>query len=183
MGNPLEPGEYLCTFDSTFQDTSSTFNGTSNGGPSFSTSTVTGYGSSLSLKGSLTRSVSINELLLALFNRSRTFEAWIYLSNGTSGLGYPIIGQCDVPSLWKCLHLVVQDQKLLLGFYEDDLRSDTNLTASQWYHTAFTFDSVTRNQSIYLDGVSDGNRLASQSYQGANGKLNIGYSTGYNSDG
>ena len=56
----------------------------------------------------------------------------------------------------------------------DDLDSVPNLKAARWYHTAFVFDSATRNQSIYFDGVLDATRQAFSNYQGTSGTLKIG---------
>ena len=60
--------EYFWSFDSTFQDRSATFNGTPINNPTFSSSTITGYGSSLSLLASLNQSVRIHQPFLELFN-------------------------------------------------------------------------------------------------------------------
>ena len=166
--------EYLWTFDSTFQDTSSTFNGTPTNHAQFSSSTITGYGSSLSLNGSSNQSVQIDQPSLKLYNQSWTFEAWICLAAGMTGTDYPIVQQRELNVLDKRLHLLVRQRRLHLGFFADDLQGGTDLVASRWYHTAFVFDTVTRNQSVYLDGVLDGSRQANNSYQGINGSLHIG---------
>ena len=167
-------GNYLWTFDSTFDDTSSTFDGTPINNASFSNSTINGYGFSLSLNASMNQSVSITQPFLSLVHRSWTFEAWIYLSNVTGGTDYPIIGQCQIMTADRCLHLLVRDRKLHLGFYSDDLPGLTNLTATRWYHAAFVFNNSTGNQSLYLDGVLDATRPSSSSYLGTSGALNIG---------
>ena len=122
----------------------------------------------------MNQSVSITQPFLPLYNRSWTFEAWIYLHSCSNGTNYPILGQCEAEASDRCLHLVVNQLKLFLGFYNDRAESLANLTASQWYHTAFMFDSATRNQSIYLDGSLAACRQANNSYQGTNGTLNIG---------
>ena len=62
----------------------------------------------------------------------------------------------------------------ILRVPSDDVAGATNLSASRWYHTAFVFNTVTRNQSIYLDGVLDASRQANNFYQGTNGSLDIG---------
>ena len=64
--------------------------------------------------------------------------------------------------------------KLFLNFYGDDLAGVTNLTEKRWYHTAFVFDTVGCNQSLYLDGVLDSSQQANSVYLGMNGSLNIG---------
>ena len=166
--------EYLWSFDSTFRDASSTFNGTPTNNATFSPSTINGYGASLSLLGSSAQSVSVSQPLLKLYNQSWTFEAWIYLASLVNWLEYPVIQQRDLFAPDKALHLVLRYCKLYLGFYADDLAGATDLTSERWYHAAFVFDTITRNQSIYLDGVLDSSRVASSSYLGTVGALNIG---------
>ena len=165
---------YLWSFDSTFQDTSSTFNGTPTNNATFSPSTINGYGASLSLLGSSAQSVSVSQPFLKLYNQSWTFEAWIYLVSLVYWFDYPIIQQRDSSAPDKALHLMVRYCKLFLNFYGDDLAGVTNLTEKRWYHTAFVFDTVGCNQSLYLDGVLDSSQQANSVYLGMNGSLNIG---------
>ena len=123
--------------------------------------------------------MSIAQPFLPLFNRSWTFEGWIYLFHITNGGIYPIVGQGESQAPDKYLHLAVLALKLRLGFFGDDLDSAANLTTSRWYHFAFVFDSATRNQSIYLDGVLDVSRQANSSYLGSTGALDIGFAQWY----
>ena len=129
----------------------------------------------------MSQAVSIDQPYLHLYDQSWTFEAWLYLPTFASGFSYPILQQRDSDTMDKALHLVVRYGKLYLGFYSDDLFGVTNLTASRWYHTAFVFDTVTLNQSVYLDGLLDSSRIAFSSYLGTVGVLNIGvnYWMGY----
>ena len=87
---------------------------------------------------------------------------------------HTIIGQCKNASTDTCLHLAVRNHKLYLGFFNDDLSGNTNLTELKWYHVAFVFDDDTRNQSVYLDGIIDGSRQANTSFQGYNQSLTFG---------
>ena len=118
--------------------------------------------------------VSIAQPFLPLFNRSWTFEAWIYLPNIPNGHDNTILGQLASTTPDNYFHVMVRGQKLRLGFYSDDLESATNLTPSRWYHTAFSFDSVSRNQSIYIDGVLAGSQEAISVYLGSAGALDVG---------
>ena len=122
------------------------------------------------------QSLTITQPYLPLFNRSWTFEAWIYLFHILNGSDYTIVGQCTDRASDQCLHIVVRDTKLRLAFFSDDLPGVTNLAALRWYHTAFVFDSSTKNQSLYLDGVPDKTRKSNQPYQGTNGSLTVGRS-------
>ena len=174
--------DYLWPFDWTLQDTSSTFNGTPINNPTYFQRTITGYGASLSLNSSMHQSVSINQSFVPLYNRSWTFEAWIYLYDVNSAADFPILWQCPYAWTSTCLHLVVRDKKLFLGFYSDDLHGYTTMIASRWYHTAFVYVSDTHEQSLYLDGVLDGSRRANSSYLRTNGTLNIGVNYWPNDD-
>ena len=166
--------EYLWTFDSTFQDLSGTYIGTPKNGSNFSSNSITGYGSSLSLLSTKNQSLLIPNPQLKLYNQSWTFEAWIHLTNNSNSSTYGIIGQCKTASNYQCLHLLVRHQKLYLGFFNNDSSGNTTLATSKWYHVAFVFDCSTRNQSIYLDGVVDGSRQASICFQGRNQSLTFG---------
>ena len=80
----LTPLEYLWTFDSTFQDLSTTFSGTPMRGANFSSNSITGYGSSLSLSRSGSQYLLLPNPQLKLYNQSWTFEAWIYLTSNVN---------------------------------------------------------------------------------------------------
>ena len=68
--------EYLWKFGSTFQDLSATFTGIPMGGANFSSNSITGYGSSLSLSRSESQYLLLPDPQLKLYNQSWTFEAW-----------------------------------------------------------------------------------------------------------
>ena len=48
------------------------------------------------------------------------------------------------------------------------------MTTFRWYHVGFTFNCVTRNISIYLDGVLDGSGQLTRCFQGFNQSLTVG---------
>ena len=169
-------GEYLWTFDSTYQDLSSTFDGIPMNGTGFSSSTITGYGSSLSLSSAAQQSVEMVNPFLNLNNCSWTFEAWIYPLTLINTIDYGIIGQCESQTMDLCLHITVHHQKLHLGFFADDLTGMASLITSKWYHAAFVFNSISRNQSIYLDGVLDNSGTSASVYLGNSGNLTVGSS-------
>ena len=167
--------EYLWTFDLTYQDVSSTFNGTPINGPQFSPLSINGYGSSISFSSAAQQSVVTSTPFLSLNNRSWTFEAWIYLQTIPNNSNYyGIVGQCQSQSLDICFHLIIYEEKLYFGFFADDISGQTSLLASKWYHVAFVFDNVSRSQSIYLNGILDGNRTADSVYLGSSGDLTFG---------
>jgi hypothetical protein len=142
-------------------------------GAEFNSSTITGYGSSLSLSSALSQWVQMDTPFLNLSGHSWTFEAWIYLSTLLNSLDYAIVGQCDSRNNDKCLHLLIRSQNMYLGFYGDDLAGVTSLTLSRWYHVAYVFDSATLNQSVYSNGVLDNSTTANSFYRGNSGTLTV----------
>lgn len=166
--------EYLWTFDSNYQDLSATFDGIPINGVEFSAFTITGYGTSLSLVSAVQQAVLIEKPFIDLSDGSWTFETWIYPFILDNNADYGIIGQCESLSTDRCLHLNIRNGKLYMGFFSDDLSGVTSLAIPKWYHLAFVFDRNSLTQSIYVDGVLDGNRIASSSYLGKNGVLTVG---------
>ena len=168
--------DYLWTFDSSFNDQSSTMNFSSINGAGYSTSTITGYGASLSLNASQSQYLWMSEPFLNLLNTSWTFELWIYPQTIPSVSDSPLIVQCQLPSMDQCLHLIIRYQKVFFGFYSDDTSGVERLVPLRWYHLAFVFDCSTRNQSIYIDGFLDSSHQASVCFQGDPENLTVGFS-------
>ena len=141
----------------------------------YSPSTITGHGASLLLNASQVQFLTMNEPFLDLSNCSWTFELWIYAQSLSNTSDYPLIGQCQSKSIGLCLHLIIRNQKVHFGFYHDDLSGLQSLVALRWYHLAFVFDCNIRSQSIYIDGLLDTSHQSSDSYQGSQGNLTIGF--------
>ena len=55
----------------------------------------------------------------------------------------------------------------------DDLPGITTITANRWHHAAFVYDYSTSRQTLYLNGLLEGNRT-SGFYQGISGPITIG---------
>jgi hypothetical protein len=178
---PMSPASvtnmYFWSFDSDFNDQSSTmnFSPVNNAGLS-DVMTITGYGSSLSLDATQAQYLSNGDSFLNLAKTSWTFELWIYLSATTNNVDYPLIGQCQSNANDQCLHLLIRDYRAYLGFYSDDCPSNQVISQSRWYHLAFTFDCETKHQLIYVNGVLDNHQQAVDCYQGQRGNLTIGRS-------
>ena len=111
---------------------------------------------------------------LKLYNQSWTFEAWIYLNSITNVTEYRIMAQCKAFVVDNCFHVLVQSEKLILGFWYDDAFGHTKLAALKWYHVAFVFDCANRNQFVYLDGVIDGSHQTPECFQGYDQSLQVG---------
>jgi Concanavalin A-like lectin/glucanases superfamily len=168
---------HFWSFDSNFNDQSSTLNFSAFKNAVLSNvTTITGYGSSLSLNATQAQYLSCGNSFLNLTDTSWTFEVWIYLLATTSNTDYSLIEQCQSTTPDRCLHLMIRKGKAYLGFYSDDRGGNQAIQPSQWYHLAFTFDCQTKNQSIYINGFLDAHRGADHCYQGQSGNLTMGKS-------
>jgi hypothetical protein len=95
-----------------------------------------------------------------LTNVSFTIEAWIQPTAHPNPSDHDILGMCQSGSNDYCLQLLIRSQKLYFGFYGDDLTGGTAISLNQWINVAFVFDATTKQQTIYLNGYSDGSRTA-----------------------
>ena len=172
---PTPAVEYLWTFDSTFQDVSSTFNTIPVNGPNFSSTSITGYGSSLSLSSSMSQFLEIPTPRLKLYNQSWTFEAWIYPTSLGGADDYVIVAQCDAQMNESCFHILIRSHQLYFGHFNDVASGTKYLTTARWYHVGFTFDCGTRTISIYLDGMLDASHQLKLCFQGVNQSLTVGF--------
>ena len=160
-------------FNRSLSDQSETYIGHSQSTSIFSSFGVTGDNASLVLSRDSRESVFVSHPFLELFNRSWTFEAWIYLKN-LSQKDYGIVGQCSKSEQNQCLHLNIRHKKLYFGFYSNDILDQQSLETEKWYHVAFTFDCTTRKRSLYLNGIEDNTNVSSNCYSGIDGNLTFG---------
>ncbi|UJR24238.1 hypothetical protein I4U23_027205 [Adineta vaga] len=99
---------------------------------------------------------------------------WIYpiLLNDT--MSYGLFSQHDSPAKDRLLHLAILNNRLYMGFYDDNLSCATTLSINTWYHVAFVYDYRLRSQNIYLNGYKDCRRSSAGPYLGTNGSIIIG---------
>ncbi|MCC5847807.1 MAG: hypothetical protein JJU29_06900 [Verrucomicrobia bacterium] len=91
----------------------------------------------------------------SLAGRAFTVEAWIWLD--AAGGDRPVLGQIGTENL---LHLLIRNDRIYFGFWNDDLNGNTPVPTGEWVHVAYSFDADTRIQRIFLNGVQDGERVA-----------------------
>ncbi len=74
-------------------------------------------------------------------------------------------------------HFVVRDEKLLMGFFSNDVAGNTTLETGKWYHATFAFDATTGTQSIYLNGQLDATQSGKANFVG-NAAITLGTALG-----
>ena len=113
---------------------------------------------------------------IPLDNVSFTVAAWIKPTAYPNPSDHGIVGLCMAIGNDLCLHIVIRLQKLYFGFLSDDARGNTIIGLNQWVHTVFVFDSSTRKQTIYLNGIQDGKDTANSTLKTTSGNFTIGFS-------
>lgn len=141
------------------------------GNPSYTTS-VLGYGNSIRLAAASSQYVAVSSKQILLYSSSFTIEAWIY-PIGLTAVDHGIFGQCQSITLNNCFHFIVRNFMLYCGFYSNDVTGTTILVMDRWSHVACVYDIATGKQQVWLNGVVDGEQIAS-SYQGSSGVSTIG---------
>lgn len=65
------------------------------------------------------------------------------------------------------LHIGFRDNRMYFGFWGDDVQTKKEYTDSAWHHWAVTYDTTTKKQTIYRDGIKENDREAKEHYKGA----------------
>jgi hypothetical protein len=116
----------------------------------------------------------------SLANSSSSVSFWVrkdYVGNGSNGgwvfgLGHPVgIGG----ELNEDMHVALDyGNSIRYSFFFNDFDSSTQIQSSTWHHLAFTFDSLSNQRAIYIDGSLDSLTSFSGEFIGGN-NLKIGF--------
>jgi two-component SAPR family response regulator len=95
-----------------------------------------------------------------------TVAAWVkiakYESNQTD---YCIIGTKN-STYQQGIHLLIRNKKPYFGFYNNDLRGNTELEAGKWYHLVWRYNKFSGEQAIFLNGKLDARSVGHPAYKG-----------------
>ena len=94
----------------------------------------------LGLNGSFTIQMCLKPYVVSPTVTNVTNKGLILCSNGGTN---------------KYLHILIRDQKFMLGFYSNDLYGSQLLSANTWYIVTFRYNSETQKRSILINGVLD----------------------------
>ncbi|MDD4027381.1 MAG: LamG domain-containing protein, partial [Candidatus Shapirobacteria bacterium] len=110
------------------------------------------------------------------FTDTFTVSLWIKGNSFNPTTDDGILSECESSTTGKCMHLVIRAGKPYLGFYGNDLSSNTTLETNKWYHLTYLYDGT--KQKIYINGNLDTSRNA-VAFNGQSGTVHLGKS--YNS--
>ena len=170
-------------FDGNFDTVPSGYNGyLLNGNTNISTNSsslwvspgYTGYGSAVYLPANVPYVVN---QYFALSTTSFTISAWVWSPFNFTGSAFRYFGlfsHCSSTSNDNCLHVVIGNGYLRLGFFSDDLVGSTLIKINQWYHVAYVYDRSASKQYVYLSGYLDGSRVPASAYLGNKSQFVIG---------
>ncbi|CAM4926973.1 unnamed protein product [Rotaria socialis] len=174
------PMRILWAFDNNLGDLYNNFQGVGTNGPTYSSPGITGYGTCLYLTAASSQSVTVlTPPFLNMALTSFSLFAWVKatsLHNTATGpySDNAIFGQCQQTVQDQCLHIIVRNQYIYLGFFADDISGVTLLSANTWYHMGYVYDYSTTTQYVYVNGVLDVSGSPKGPYQGTVGNLTIG---------
>jgi len=97
-------------------------------------------------------------------NHDFTIEFWCRRDPNTSNEF--VIGNGKWNTSEEGLHIGFRNNQLMCGFWGDDVYTNGTYTDPEWHHWAITYDTTTKQQLIYRDGVRAGKRKANANYQG-----------------
>jgi hypothetical protein len=159
--------QILWPFDENTDDFYDVYNGILINNASYSSPSIIGYKSSLFLQFDLHQYVNVPSPSLDLSNSTFTFELWLNANSLNLSYFYGLIGQCPSSSANMCLHLAIRDRNPFLGFFENDCVGGTVLNTNTWYHIAFVYSYELLRQTIYLNGIVDGEKYSANPFEGS----------------
>ncbi|XP_044185173.1 uncharacterized protein LOC114950299 isoform X2 [Acropora millepora] len=75
---------------------------------------------------------------------------------------------------YRGFHLGLKGQKVLFGFYNDDLLGNKQLDYDKWYHITWTWKKATKKRKIFINGQLDKEGTSRRLYEGGSGQTEIG---------
>ena len=145
----------LWKFDNDLTDFYSNFPGVPIENPSYQSSGINGYGSCLYLNASRNQSVTIHSPpFLNMAYTSFSLVAWVKattLRNGglPTGDDNAIFGQYENNTQDRSLHIIVRQQRIYLGFYNDDIQGNKTLYPNNWYHVSIFYILFLMKNCLY----------------------------------
>ena len=104
------------------------------------------------------------------FNGSFTVEAWIKVEDGSDTRAVMGIGTPD-----KGLVLAVKDNRAFMQWpTAQETQGATLLTSETWYHLTWRYDESVQQQTLWVNGVLDGQSDCSDRFPGDDSQVKIG---------
>jgi len=107
---------------------------------------------------------------LGFTNHDFTAEAWIKIKK--SGGDLCLFGT-DAYGENIGLHLIIRNDRPYMGFYANDIGSNTVISENKWYHIAWRYDINKGEQAIFVNGELDNSSNGHSAFQGTD-FINIG---------
>jgi len=130
----------LWAFDNNLQDLYNNYPGVGINGPTYSSPGINGYGTCLYLTAASSQSVTVySPPFLNMAQTSFSLLAWVkaasfHNTNSGSYSDNAIFGQFQSNTQDHSLHIIVRNQVIYLGFFNDDLSGNRTLYPGNWYH-------------------------------------------------
>jgi len=111
--------------------------------------------------------------LSVFYQHSFTVTAWVNYNDEFSN-DKGLLFACQSDSVDKCLHITRRNVKPYFGFWADDLAGNTYLSRNKWWFLAFTWDSLTKQRNISVNGKLDARGTSRGLLNVSSGQVSIG---------
>ncbi|CAF4586217.1 unnamed protein product [Rotaria socialis] len=149
---------YFDPWNNNLQHLYNNFPGVGINGPSYNSPDINGCDSCIYLNASTYQSINIlTPPFLNMAYASFTLRAWF-----------------DQDTQDHFLHIGVRNQRIYIGFYNDNTQGYQTLLPYVWYHMAYIYDYLTLTQYVYINGVLDAPNSPRRLYKGTAGNMIIG---------
>ncbi|CAF4850328.1 unnamed protein product [Rotaria socialis] len=146
---------YFDPWNNNLQHLYNNFPGVGINGPSYNSPDINGCDSCIYLNASAYQSINIlTPPFLNMAYASFTLRAWF-----------------DQDTQDHFLHIGVRNQRIYIGFYNDNTQGYQTLLPYVWYHMAYIYDYLTLTQYVYINGVLDAPNSPRRLYKGTAGNM------------
>ena len=96
-----------------------------------------------------------------------TVAVWVKIPEYKPGKPDYCILSSRTASYQSGLHLVIRNWQPYLGFFNDDLAGNSIIEEGKWYHIVWRYNTLSKEQAIFVNGKPDAVTLNMPSYKGS----------------
>ncbi|MBL4702907.1 MAG: LamG domain-containing protein, partial [Flavobacteriales bacterium] len=118
--------------------------------------------------------IECNSIVPSLINTSRSVFTWMKRTTTVSGDAQYIVGMNTSGSGNICLFGVHTNEKLLIYDGANSRYGTSIITDGIWHYVGYTYDEVTNETKMYVDGLVENTYTNSQSITASSNRISIG---------
>lgn len=104
--------------------------------------------------------------VLQMTDHSFTVAVWLKIHESDSLQPDIVVLGSKTFAYQRGLHLVIRQKKPYMGFFNNDLSGNTEISEEQWVHLVWRYNKLSGEQAVYVNGRLDANAFNRHSYKG-----------------